>query len=127
MNWNDIQQLDTLKNRLKKLGYCMCQSKYSYAGEYSIGVYPLDDKIPIYSRDAELFSGTVEMITAWLRGVEHNYNYLIMLKATSENKIKNLEEKYIKNRIQNGMLQKISHPDKKLDKHTEDLIALRAK
>jgi hypothetical protein len=84
----------------------------------------LDDKLPIYSRDAELFTGTTEAISSWLRGIEHRNDYLTMLKATSDDKIKTLEEKYVKTRIQKGMLEKIKDPDKKLDKHTQDFIDL---
>lgn len=127
MNWHDIQKVETLQNQLKKLGYVMRQAKYSSSGEYLIGIYPLDDHLPIYSRDAELFSGTVEMIEVWIRGVCHKHEYFYMLKAITDNKIKNLEEKYIKNRIHRGMLDKIKDPDKKIDAHTQDLINRRSK
>jgi hypothetical protein len=127
MNWHDIQKIETLQIRLGKLGYVMRQSKHSYSGEYNIGVYPLDRQLPIYSRDAELFSGTVEMIEAWIRGVYHKNEYLLMLKAITDEKIKNLEQKYIKIRIHKGMLEKIKNPDKTLDKHTQDFIDLQSK
>jgi hypothetical protein len=127
MNWHDIQKLETLQLQLKKLGYVMGHSKYSSSGSYTIGVYPLNDQLPIYSRDAELFSGDTESIAIWIRGIQHRNDYLHMLKATTDEKIKCLEEKYINSRIQKGMLEKIKNPDKKLDKHTSDLIELRAK
>lgn len=127
MNWHEIQQLENLQIRLKKLGYVMRQSKHCNAGEYKIGVFPLDDHLPIYSRDAQLFSGDTEMIMSWLRGIEHRNEYLHMLKATSEKKIKTQEENYIKNRIQKAMLVKINNPDQKIDKHTQDLIDSRIK
>ncbi len=126
MNWYDIQKLETLQFRLKKLGYVMSQSKYSN-GSYAIGIYPLNDQLPIYCRDAELFSGDTNSIEAWIRGIEHRNDYLYMLKATNDKKVKALEEKYVKSRIQKGMLEKIKNPDKKLDKNTEDFIKLRAK
>jgi hypothetical protein len=126
MNFYDIQTLETLKFRLKKLGYVMRQSKHS-SGNYAIGIYALDDQLPIYSRDAELFSGDTESISAWIQGIEHRNSYLYMLKATNDEKIKALEDKYVNSRIQRGMLEKIKNPDKKLDKHTTDLIELRAK
>lgn len=127
MNWYDLQNIDRLRARLTKLGYVMRQSKYSNSGEYKIGVYPLDDNVPIYSRDAELFTGNTEMIIAWVSGIEHRNEFLTMLKATSETKIKTLEENYIKNRIQKGMLEKIKDPDRKVDKHTQDLIDMQNK
>jgi hypothetical protein len=127
MNWHQIEKLERLRGRLKKLGYVMCQSKYSTSGDYLIGVYPLDDKLPLYSRDAELFTGTTESIESWIRGIEHRNDYLTMLKATSEDKIQILEEKYVKTRIHKGMLEKIKNPDKELDKHTQDFIDLHSK
>jgi hypothetical protein len=127
MNWHDIQQLEALQTRLKNLGYVMRPSKYSYSGECRIGVYPLDDNLPIYSRDAELFAGDTEMIMVWIRGIEHRNEYLEMLKVTTKKKIKTLEEKYIKTRLQKAMLHKIKDPDVPLDKHTQDLIGLRNK
>lgn len=127
MNWHDIKQLESLQYRLKKLGYVMSQSKYSYSGEYRIGVFPMDDNVPIYSRDAELFAGDTEMIFAWVRGIEHRNEYLTMLKAVTDKKIKNLEQQYIKKRVQKGMIDKIKDPDKEIDKHTQDLIDLQNK
>jgi hypothetical protein len=124
MNWYDVQALKRLEERLTKLGYVMMTSRY---GNGEIGVYPLEDKNPIYSRDAQLFGGTVEQIICWVTGIEHQNTYLMMLKATNDDKIKTLEEKYVKTRIQKGMLEKIKDPDKKLDKHTRDLIEMRAK
>jgi len=122
MNWYEVQQLEDLQIRLKKLGYMMCQAKHCNTGEYKIGVFPLENHLPIYSRDAQLFSGDTEMIMSWVRGIEHRNEYLLMLKAVSNKKIETLEEKYIKHRIQKGMLEKIKDPDRKIDKHTQDLI-----
>jgi hypothetical protein len=124
MNWNDIQLLDTVVTRLINLGYKIKPSKY---GISEVGVYPLDDKNPLYSRDAEVYTGTIENIACWMRGVEHQDGYLKMLKATSDKKIKQLEEKYIKKLEHQAMLDKISDPDKKISKHAQDLIDMKNK
>jgi hypothetical protein len=124
MNWHDIDLLDRVVTTLNQLGYKIAPAKY---GRSEIGVYPLEDKNPLYSRDAEIYAGTLEQIACWMRGVQHQDGYLKMLKATSDKRIKELEEKYVKSKIQKGMLEKIKNPDKKLDKNTEDLIKLRAK
>jgi hypothetical protein len=124
MDWNDIQLLDRVVTTLEKLGYKLKPAKY---GQGSIGVYPLEDKNPIYSRDAEVYTGTIEQIACWMRGVEHQDGYLKMLKATNDKRIKELEEKYVKKLKHRAMLSKISDPDKKIDKNTEDLIAMRNK
>jgi len=124
MNWNDIQLLDRVVTTLDKLGYKISPAKY---GQGSIGVYPLEDKNPLYSRDAEVYTGSIEQIACWMRGVEHQDGYLKMLKATSDERIKLLEEKYIKKLVQQGLLDKIKNPDIKVDKHTQDLINLQSK
>jgi hypothetical protein len=123
MNWNDIQFIKRTEERLTKLGYKMMPPRYG--GE--ISVYPLDDKNSIYSRDADVFSGTVEQIACWIRGVEHQDGYLKMLKATSDARIRNLEEKYKKELEHQAMLDLISNPDKKIDKHTKDLMDAKSK
>lgn len=124
MDWHDVQLLDKVVTGLLKLGYKIKPAKY---GQGSVGVYPLDDKKPLYSRDAEVYTGTIEQIACWMRGVEHHDGYLKMLKATSDKHIQGLEEKYVKKRVQEGMLFKIKDPDKKVDKHTQDLINMRSK
>jgi NifB/MoaA-like Fe-S oxidoreductase len=127
MDWNDIQLLDRVVSSLEKLGYKIVPTKYGYGNKSEIGVISLNDKNPIYSRDAEVFTGSLEEISVWIRGVQHQNNYLLMLKATTERRIKILEEKYVKNLLQKAMLQKIKDPDQPLDKHTRDLIDLQNK
>jgi hypothetical protein len=124
MNWNDIQLLDRVVTDLNKLGFKIKNSKY---GQGSVGVYPLDDKNPLYSRDAEIYTGTLEHIMCWIRGVQHRDDYLKMLKATTDKKIKALEEKYIKKLKHQAMLSIINDPDKRIDKNAQDLIAMESK
>ena len=123
MNWNSIVQIEAVKIRLNNLGYKMLPAKYRHDG--SIGIYPADDKNPIYSRDAEVFSGTVEDITAWVRGIEHQVGYLTMLKAIKPEKVKSLEDKYIQTRIQKAAVDKIKDGSTKIDKHTQELIDIK--
>ena len=125
MDWTDVQFLDKVVTGLLKLGYTIKPAKYGQGG--SVGVYPIDDKKPLYSRDAEVYTGTIEQIACWMRGVEHHDGYLKMLKATSDKRIQDLEQKYVKKRVQEGMLLKIKDPDKKIDKHTQDLINMQSK
>lgn len=125
MNWNSIQQIESVKLRLSNLGYKMLPARYYQDG--TIGVYPADDKNPLYSRDAEVFCGTVEDITAWVRGLEHQLGYLKMLKATTDKKIKTLEDKYVKTILQRAAVGKIKDGSTKIDKHTQELIDIKKK
>jgi hypothetical protein len=46
-------------------------------------LYPKQDSLPIYSRDAELFTGTIEQLEVWLRGLEwaRDYDRMLLGKA----------------------------------------------
>ena len=115
MNWNDIQLYKRVEEQITNLGFKLYPSKWtSCNGE--IGVFPLEDKNPLYSRDAEIYTGTIEQIACWIRGVQQQKDYLTMLKATSEEKIKTLEEKYVKKLKHQAMLDIIKDPNKKIDK-----------
>ena len=128
MDWTDVQLLDKVVNGLQKLGYYTKNTKYGYQdGRCLVGVYALEDKNPLYSRDAELFTGTIEEIACWMRGVNHRNEYLSMLKATTEKRIQDLEEKYRKKLKHQAMVDAIKDPDKKIHKHTEDLIKSESK
>jgi hypothetical protein len=128
MDWTDVQLLDRVVNGLAKLGYYVKNAKYGHNdGRCLAGVYPLQDKNPLYSRDAEVFSGTIEQIACWMRGFQHRNDYLLMLKATNEKRIQDLEEKYVKKIKQRAMIDAIKDPDKKIDKHTKDLIKSNSK
>lgn len=48
-----------------------------------VAVMPEDDALPIYSRDAELFIGTLEELEVWLRGVDWARSYDAMLKISN--------------------------------------------
>ena len=123
MDWTDVQLLNRIVEDLHKIGFYVKNTKYGYQdGRCLAGVYPLQDKNPLYSRDAEVFTGTMEEIACWIRGVTHRNDYLTMLKATTEKRIHELEEKYIKKLKQQAMVDAIKDPDKKINKHTRDLI-----
>jgi hypothetical protein len=51
------------------------------------GVKPKDaDSLPIYARDAELFTGSLVQIRTWLIGVQWAREYDMMLKLSDEKK-----------------------------------------
>jgi hypothetical protein len=51
------------------------------------------DALPIYSRDAELFIGSVERLEDWLAGVRWAREYDMMLKLSDEKKRIHAEQK----------------------------------
>ena len=57
-----------------------------------IALMPKDDCLPDYSRDAELFVGTLVQVGAFLRGIEFNKQYYTMLKLVSDKKVEEKEQ-----------------------------------
>jgi hypothetical protein len=51
------------------------------------------DALPIYSRDAELFIGSIERLENWLAGVQWARDYDMMLKVSDEKKRNRAEVK----------------------------------
>lgn len=127
MNWYDINQFKSLETRLKKLGYIMLQSKWSNSGEYRIGIYPDDDRNPILSRDAEIFAGTTDEILCWVMGIEHRNVYLSVLGATSEEKIKKLEEKFVRKKAHEATIRLIKNPKENLSEDDKEFMKMANK
>ncbi len=79
--YNTLLKIRDLEHRLDVLGMMMCQARHYYRdfGDL-IAVRPRDsDCLPIYSRDAELFVGTLEALEYWIQGIEWSREYDTML------------------------------------------------
>lgn len=57
-----------------------------------ITLFPLDDKLPCYSRDAALFTGTLDDVDSFLCGYGRAMEYLLMIKATNIQTIEKKEQ-----------------------------------
>ena len=76
-----VLKIRRLEQELDKLGMMMCSASH-YRRDYGdvLAVRPRDqDSLPIYSRDAELFVGTLEALEYWIQGVEWARKYDSML------------------------------------------------
>lgn len=71
-----VQRFRRIEEQANRLGFCITASKH-FTREYDVvALRPLDaDSLPIYSRDAELFVGSIEELERWLQGVEWSRNY----------------------------------------------------
>lgn len=93
--YNMVMKIRRLEETANELGFMFASSKYDNYGEYGerLCLKPIDDKLPIYTRDAEVFTGTLEELEVWLRGVEWARGYDLMLKLSDEKKRKAAEDK----------------------------------
>jgi hypothetical protein len=98
--YNDIIRMQRLIEEVDSLGLMMAHSRYGNGpfGDF-VGLKPKDEtSLPIYARDAELFSGTLEELNVWLRGVKWARDYDRMLKV-SDDKKRERKEQDERNRI----------------------------
>ncbi len=76
--WNTIQRIKNLEQEIDLLGFKFSKSRH---GDFSnlegtLSLVPRDhEALPIYSRDAELFVGSLERLEDWLAGVRWARDY----------------------------------------------------
>jgi len=93
--WNTIERIRRIEEAVDKLGFKFSKSKHSdWTDDHgALSLVPKDsDSLPIYSRDAELFVGSLERLEDWLSGVRWAREYDMMLKLSDEKKRKRKEQ-----------------------------------
>jgi hypothetical protein len=86
-----VLSLRRLEQDVDALGFMLCNPKHGNWGgdDFSdrVAVKPKDaDSLPIYTRDAELFVGTLEQLKIWIQGVRWAREYDMMLKLSDDKK-----------------------------------------
>jgi hypothetical protein len=87
--WNTIQRIRNIEEKIDKLGFKFAKSKHTDWSEDhgALSLVPKDhEALPIYSRDAELFVGSLERLEDWMAGVRWAREYDMMLKMSDEKK-----------------------------------------
>ena len=80
-----VLRLRKFEEEIAALGFRMGYSKYHYHDTDQIALFPKDDDcLPIYSRDAEIFTGTIEQCELWMRGIKWAREYASMLGIKEE-------------------------------------------
>ena len=97
--YHAVQELRRLEADLDRMGLMLCNPKHGSGSgdDYSdrAGVKPKDaEALPIYARDAELFTGSLEQIRTWVIGVQWARQYDMMLKLSDDKKRTKKEEQY---------------------------------
>jgi len=90
--YNTILKIRRVEKECAKMGFRIAHPRYPRDDLDSLCVMPTDDCLPIYSRDAELFIGTLEQLESWLHGVQWMHDYYKILKLVDDKKIKNKED-----------------------------------
>lgn len=97
--YNTIVKIRRLEEEIDQLGFRWGNSKHGAWGGHEYGdvvaLFPKDECLPIYSRDAELFTGTIEQLVVWLQGFQKAREYDRMLMGkTHEKKRERFEQDY---------------------------------
>jgi len=87
--WNTIQRIKRIEEAIDKLGFKFSKSQHSdWTDDHgALSLIPKDqDALPIFSRDAELFVGSLERLEDWLSGVKWARDYDAMLRVSDDAK-----------------------------------------
>lgn len=92
--WQLLQNYRLTEERANKIGLKFAPSKFSGMEWDTIALIPLDEHLPVYNREAEVFQGTLQDISSWLRGIEWSREYDNLMIGKNDEKRKVAEEKY---------------------------------
>lgn len=84
-----ILQIERLKEQADKLGFMLCYPRAGWGQEHGdmVAIKPKDnDALPIYARDAQFFTGTIDEMMSFFRGIEWARQYDEMLRVSDEKK-----------------------------------------
>ena len=111
-NWNKLQLINRVVANANRLGFDLTAGRDTWQDQGGNLIYlvPLDDKLPHYSRGAEIYCGTIEDIDTWLKGIEWARTYDMMLRISSDKK-RDEREQVERNR----QLMKMVKTGKKVD------------
>lgn len=87
--YHTIIRLRRIEEQIAHLGFMFCYPKHG-GGTGDVEMVALRpataESVPIYSRDAEVFCGTLEQLEVWLRGVAWARDYDRMLRVSDDKK-----------------------------------------
>lgn len=92
---NDIWKIKRFAEQCERMGFKAGASSRHYNERFgdTVALLPSNgESFPIYSRDAELFVGTIEQALTWMHGIEWGQNYYKMIKATTDKQVARKEQ-----------------------------------
>lgn len=86
--YNAVLKMRRLEQTANGLGFMFAHTKHRFNDQADmVALKPMDDHaVPIYTRDAEVFVGTLAQLNTWLQGVEWAREYDRMLKISDDKK-----------------------------------------
>ena len=97
IGWMDVQRVKRVEEVANKMGFMLAAGSYTWGNDSPsnpIYLKPLDDMLPQYSRDAEIFSGSLEEIDRFLLGITWARQYDEILKVSNPTLRERKEQDY---------------------------------
>lgn len=96
-----IVEIERFKEKCDQLGFRLGYSKHGYYDKSHgdvVSLFPKDNEaLPCYSRDAELFVGSINEAEVWLRGIEWARQYDRMVIGKLNDKRRERKEQDLRN------------------------------
>ncbi len=97
--WSTFNRWKRINELAESMGFRLGNPKHgawsNSDGADSVSLYPGEKNLPVFSRDAELFTGTFRDIEIWLAGWERAQAYDMMLRISNPDKRKKHEAKEV--------------------------------
>ena len=91
--WNTIRQIRKFEERAELLGMQFTAYKHDDVYGENVALVPKDqDSLPIYSRDAILFAGSLEAADKFMQGILWARDYDSIIKMSNDAKRKRKEQ-----------------------------------
>lgn len=103
--YSTILKCERIKEHADKLGFMLCYPRHGGWGSSDerndmVSCKPKDqDALPIYARDAQFFTGTIDEMTCFFLGIDWARNYDNMLRLSTEEKRERKEQDLRNKRI----------------------------
>lgn len=95
--YSTYTRFQRIEAQAKQLGFRLGNPKHGQWGVTGdidqVALYPDDNALPIYSRDADIFTGTFGQVEVFLNGWARAQQYDMMLRITNDKKRKKYEDK----------------------------------
>lgn len=105
--YDTVLMVDRIRNRAAALGFMLAYPKW-YRGDGSdlVAIQPLDDQaLPIYTRDAEFFTGTLQQLDSFLAGIEWAREYDRMLRVSDTQRRERREQDHRNRELARALAQ----------------------
>ena len=94
--YESLLKMRRIEDRCKVLGFRLGNPRHGgwsgLGNDDLVALFPAEDALPIYTRDAELFIGSFADLERWLQGVDWARDYYKMLNVVDDKKVARKEQ-----------------------------------